>query len=255
MAVLQQRLGFLMRYLLAKISFIFSLCFLSLPALASDDRDPWEGWNRNVHAFNEVMDTYVARPVAIGYRFISPRFVRTGISNFFSNLGEVPTVVNDLLQAKPGDALRSSGRFVINSTVGVFGLIDVASWLDIEEHSEDLGQTLAVWGVGSGPYVVIPFLGPSTLRDSLSIYPNYQLSLIRYAPLTEEETYGVLALDLVHRRESLLNKESLISGDKYVFYRDAYLQSRNYEIKDGEVEDSFDAGFDDFDSTDFDDDF
>ncbi|WP_086480425.1 MlaA family lipoprotein [Oceanospirillum sanctuarii] len=244
-----------MRVFLTKILLSFGLVFLSVSSHASQDRDPWEGWNRNVHEFNEVMDTYIARPVAKGYRFITPRFVRTGVSNFFSNLGEVPTAVNDLLQAKPGDALKSSGRFVINSTVGIFGLFDVATWVGIEEHKEDLGQTLAVWGVGSGPYVVIPFLGPSTLRDSLSIYPNYQLNPLEYAPLTEEETYGVLAVDLVHRRESLLDKESLISGDKYVFFRDAYLQNREYEIKDGVVEDSFDAGFDDFEDMDFDEDF
>lgn len=244
-----------MRALLTKIMISFGFVFFSVSVQASQDRDPWEGWNRNVHEFNEVMDTYVARPVAKGYRFITPRFVRTGVSNFFSNLGEVPTTVNDLLQAKPGDALKSSGRFVINSTIGIFGLFDVASWIGIEEHKEDLGQTLAVWGVGSGPYVVIPFLGPSTLRDSLSIYPNYQLHPIEHAPLSEEETYGVLALDLVHRRESLLDKENLVSGDKYVFYRDAYLQNREYEIKDGEVEDRFDAGFDDFDDMDLDEDF
>lgn len=244
-----------MRAFLTKIMISFSFVLLPFTGHASQDRDPWEGWNRNVHEFNEVMDTYIARPVAKGYRFITPRFVRTGVSNFFSNLGEVPTAVNDLLQAKPGDALKSSGRFVINSTVGIFGLFDVATWIGIEEHKEDLGQTLAVWGVGSGPYVVIPFLGPSTLRDSLSIYPNYQLNPLEHAPLTEEETYGVLALDLVHRRESLLDKESLVSGDKYVFYRDAYLQNREYEIKDGVVEDSFDAGFDDFEDMDLDEDF
>lgn len=243
-----------MRSLLNKLIFLLLASF-SAGVQASAERDPWEGVNRNVHEFNEVMDTYVARPVAKGYRFILPQFVRTGVGNFFSNLGEVPTTVNDLLQAKPGDALKSSGRFVINSTLGIAGLFDVASWMGIEEHSEDLGQTLAVWGVGSGPYVVLPFLGPSTLRDSLSIYPNYQLNPIEHAPLTDEETYGVIALDLVHRRHNLLDKESLVSGDKYIFYREAYLQNRNYEIKDGAVEDRFDAGFDDFDDMDLEDDF
>lgn len=229
---------------LKKLAFIF-LLFISSAVGAFETKDPWEGWNRNVHEFNEVLDAYIARPVAQGYRFILPQFVRTGIGNFFSNLVEVPTAVNDLLQAKPGDALKASGRFVLNSTVGVLGLFDVATFVGIEEHKEDLGQTLAVWGVGSGPYIVLPVLGPSTLRDSLSIYPNYQLNPLGYAPLTETETYGVMAVDLVHRRHNLLNKEGLVSGDKYVFYRDAYLQSRDYDIKDGVVEDSFDAGFDD----------
>jgi len=235
---------------------ILFLLVTSFTASASQEKDPWESWNRNVHEFNEVMDAYIARPVAKGYQAILPRFVRTGIGNFFSNLGEVPTAINDLLQAKPVDATKSSGRFLINSTVGILGLFDVASLMGIEEHSEDLGQTLAVWGIGSGPYVVLPVFGPSTLRDSLSIYPNYQLKPINYAPLTTEESYGVLALDLVHRRHNLLSQEALIQGDKYIFYRDVYLQNRNYEIKDGEVEDSFDAGFDDgFDDLDFGDDF
>jgi len=236
---------------------VLLLPFLPLKVVASDDnKDPWEGLNRNIHGFNDVMDTYLARPVAKAYRAVLPRFVRTGVGNFFSNLGEVPTTINDLLQAKPGDALTSSGRFVINSTVGVLGLFDVASWAGIKEHREDLGQTLAVWGVGSGPYLVIPFLGPSTLRDSLSIYPNYQFSLVNYAPITTEESYGILALDLIHRRHNLLSQEALIQGDKYIFYRDVYLQNRQYEINDGVVEDSFDAGFgDDFDDLDFDDDF
>ena len=224
-----------------------------LKVVASDEnQDPWEGLNRNVHGFNEVMDRYIARPMAKAYRVVLPRFVRTGVGNFFSNLGEVPTTINDLLQAKPRDALTSSGRFVINSTVGVLGLFDVASGIGIKEHREDFGQTLAVWGFGSGPYVVIPLLGPSTLRDALSLYPNYQLTLINYASITTEESYGVLALDLLHRRHKLLGQEALIQGDKYIFYRDAYLQNRHYEINDGVVEDSFDTEFDgEFDDLDF----
>lgn len=223
---------------------------MTAPLSANEDIDPLEGWNRGVHNFNEVLDTWVARPVAKGYRFILPQFVRNGVGNFFSNLGEVPTAVNDLLQAKPGQAAKAGGRFLINTTVGIGGLFDVASWAGIDEHSEDLGQTLAVWGVGSGPYIVIPFLGPSTLRDGLSIYPNYMLHPIEYADLTDEERYGLIALDLVHRRHNLLDKEALVSGDKYIFYRDAYLQNRNYEINDGVVEDSFDD-FGDFDDLDF----
>lgn len=235
------------------VALLIVMGMMPLAGFASQDQDPWEGWNRNVHEFNDVMDTYVARPLAKGYRFMLPQFVRRGVGNFFSNLGEVPSAVNGLLQAKPGEALKSSGRFVINSTVGVLGLFDVASRFGIKAHKEDLGQTLAVWGVGSGPYVVIPFLGPSTLRDALSIYPNYQLNPIAHASLSDEETYGVLALELVHLRHNLLAQEGLIRGDKYVFYRDAYLQNRDYEIRDGVVNDSFDAGFDEsFDDIDFD---
>ncbi|WP_368737543.1 VacJ family lipoprotein [Oceanospirillum sediminis] len=219
---------------------------------APSDPDPWEGWNRNVHGFNETLDTYIARPVAQGYRLVTPGIVRQGVGNFFSNLGEIPTAVNDLLQAKPGDAATATGRFLINSTLGVLGLIDVASMAGIEEHREDFGQTLAVWGVGSGPYLVLPVLGPSTLRDTFSLYPDYLLDPVQALPVSDEEKMGLNVLKLVHRRHQLLDSESIVQGDKYIFIRDAYLQSRHYEINDGQVEDSFDSDLDDID---LDDDF
>lgn len=232
-----------MRKLLVSLVMVFTL---SQAAMASEvkDNDPLEGWNRSVHQFNEVMDDYIARPAAKTYRAILPKFVRNGIGNFFSNLGEVPTAVNDILQAKPAAALEASGRFVINSTLGVLGLFDVATLLGLHEHNEDLGQTLAVWGVGSGPYLVLPFLGPSTLRDAASIYPNYYVSPVRYAALSDTETYGVLLLEQLHKRHDLLDKEGIVQGDRYRFFKDAYLQSREYDIKDGEIEDSFDSGLD-----------
>lgn len=223
---------------------LFSICQQVVWAVEPDS-DPLEGWNRSVHQFNEVMDDYIARPVAKTYRALLPKFVRNGIGNFFSNLGEIPTAANDILQAKPGAAVEASGRFLINSTLGVFGLFDVASLLGIDEHREDFGQTLAVWGVGSGPYLVLPFLGPSTLRDAASLYPNYYLSPVRYADLSEAETYGILLLEQLHKRHDLLDAESIVQGDRYQFFKDAYLQSREYDIKDGKVEDSFDAGLDD----------
>lgn len=227
------------------ISALMLLCLAQASWAAENNNDPLEGWNRSVHQFNEVMDDYIARPAAKTYRAVLPKFVRNGIGNFFSNLGEIPTAANDILQAKPGAALEASGRFLINSTLGVFGLFDVATLFGIDEHSEDFGQTLAVWGVGSGPYLVLPFLGPSTLRDTASIYPNYYLSPVRYADLSEAETYGVLLLEQLHRRHDLLDAESIVQGDRYRFFKDAYLQSREYEIKDGQVEDKFDAGLDD----------
>ena len=216
-------------------------------AWAVEDVDPWENWNRKVFYFNEAVDSYVAKPVAKGYKAVVPTFIRRGVGNFFSNLGEVPTAANDLLQAKPGAAATSAGRFLINSTVGLLGLIDVASMLDIEEHSEDFGQTLAVWGVESGPYLVLPILGPSNIRDGLSLYPDYLLDPLNHADLKEDERYGITALKLIHIRHQLLDSEGIIQGDKYSFIRDVYLQSRTYQINDGQVEDKFDAGFDDLD--------
>lgn len=217
------------------------------PAWAESEVDPWEGWNRKVFAFNETLDAYVAKPVAKGYKAVVPKFIRRGVGNFFSNLGEVPTAANDLLQAKPGDAATATGRFLINSTIGVFGLIDVASMLDIEEHREDFGQTLAVWGVESGPYLVLPVFGPSNVRDGVSLYPDYLMDPLTYADLSTEESYGVSALKLVHIRHKLLDSEEIVQGDKYSFIRDIYLQNRIYQINDGVVEDDFDADFDDLD--------
>lgn len=236
-----------MRHLYALVLAVsVSGALFSEVSYANPADDPWYELNQKIHRFNETMDRIAARPVARAYRYGVPRFVRSGIGNFFNNLGEVPTAVNSLLQAKPARALNASGRLIINTSFGLLGIMDVASQLGLDEHDEDFGQTLAVWGVGSGPYVVLPVLGPSTLRDALSIYPNYRMSPIKYFPMEEHDSYGVLALDLIHRRHNLLSQEGLINGDKYIFYRDAYLQNRDYEIRDGLVEDAFDAGFDDF---------
>lgn len=232
-----------------KIISVLSLILLlgAAPTWAESEVDPWEGWNRKVFAFNETLDVYVAKPVAKGYKAVVPKFIRRGVGNFFSNLGEVPTAANDLLQAKPGAAATATGRFLINSTIGVFGLIDVASMLDIEEHSEDFGQTLAVWGIDSGPYLVLPVFGPSNIRDGISLYPDYLMDPLTYADLSTDEFYGVSALKLIHTRHKLLDSEAIIQGDKYSFIRDAYMQNRVYQINDGVVEDGFDADFDDLD--------
>lgn len=219
---------------------------------SAQEIDPWEGWNRGVYHFNETLDSWVARPVAKGYRAVTPKIIRRGVDNFFSNLGEVPTALNDLLQAKPGDAATATSRFLINSTLGVFGLVDVASMAGIEEHSEDFGQTLAVWGIGSGPYLVLPVLGPSTVRDTFSLYPDYLTDPANHLPISDDEKLALTGLNLVHARYKLLGSESIVQGDKYTFIRDAYLQNRHYEINDGHVEDSFDSDFDDID---LDDDF
>ncbi len=216
-------------------------------AWAQQEVDPWENWNRKVFYFNETLDSYVAKPVAKGYKAVVPKFVRRGVGNVFSNLGEIPTAANDLLQAKPGAAATAAGRFLINSTVGLLGLIDVASMMDIEEHREDFGQTLAVWGIESGPYLVLPVLGPSNVRDGISLYPDYLLDPLNHVGLKKEEFYGVTVLKLVHARHKLLSSEEIVQGDKYSFIRDAYLQNRTYQIHDGQVEDSFDADFDDLD--------
>lgn len=211
----------------------------------ADPRDPLEGWNRKIFAFNDVADRYVLKPVAKGYQYVTPNTVEQSIGNFFNNIGEVQSMGNDLLQGKPSNAMVDIARFVINSTVGVLGLFDVAGHIGLPREPEDFGQTLAVWGVGSGPYLVLPLLGPSTLRDGTGLAVD-SFASVEGAIDPERARYYMKALDIIDTRASLLNSEELISGDRYGFLRDAYLQRRQFLINDGELEDNF--GGEDFES-------
>lgn len=222
---------------------------VSAGASADSSQDPWEGFNRAMFSFNDTVDAYFLKPVAKGYRAVTPDPLEQGVSNVFSNLGEVSNAVNGLLQLKFAQAGNDSGRLIVNSTIGIAGLFDVASHMGMEKsEGEDFGQTLASWGVESGPYVVLPLLGPTTLRDGVATPVEGYLTPIRYVNdvPTRNTLYGV---QLIDTRASLLDAEGLISGDRYTFIRDVYLQNREQLVKDGEVEDSFgadDSEFDDF---------
>lgn len=201
--------------------------------------DPFEDLNRRIFVFNYRLDRAVLKPVAEGYRDLTPRFVQTGVSNFFSNLKEVNNSANSALQWKWGQAGNDGARFLVNSTLGLVGLFDVASEIGLSKNAgEDFGQTLAVWGVGQGPYLMVPVLGPYTLRDSVGGLVDQRVYPVSYVNPWEGE-WGLRALDSVDRRAHLLQNESLLTGDNYVLLRDFYLQSRNYQISDGEVEDDF----------------
>lgn len=218
-------------------------------AVADDEQDPWQGYNRAMYSFNHAVDKYTLKPLAKGYVYVTPPVVRKGVSNVFSNIGEVPSAINGILQAKPGKAARNTGRFLINSTIGLLGIFDVASHMGLAgEDKEDFGQTLATWGVGQGPYLVLPFLGPSTLRDTFALPAAWYTDPRVYIDDTSWEV-GLLALGLVDTRASLLDLEQHLTGDHYVFIRDAYLQRRNFLIQDGMVTDEFgmDDDLDDFD--------
>ncbi len=204
----------------------------------ANEKDPWEGFNRGVFKFNDTLDRYVLRPVAKGYDRVLPDPVQDGIGNFFSNLGDLVTVFNGLLQGKFGQAGLDSTRFLINTTVGFFGFIDIGSRIGLDKHDEDFGQTLGFWGVSSGPYLVLPFFGPSTLRDAGGIIPDFYLS--SYYDIGDQEVrYGLLALEVVDMRAGLLSVDALITGDRYTFIRDAYLQRRAFLVSDGQVSDAF----------------
>ncbi len=199
--------------------------------------DPFEGMNRATFAFNDAVDRNLLEPVAKGYVAVTPQFVRSGISNAFGNVGDVKTGVNNLLQGKPADALSDVGRLLVNSTIGILGLFDVATPMGLQKHEEDFGQTLGKWGVGSGPYLVIPILGPATIRDAGGLIVDSQLSYtkaIRH-PLTR---YEVTGLDIVNIRAELLSTTKTLdeaSLDKYQFLRDAFLQRRLNQVYDGNV--------------------
>ena len=227
-------------------AFVFIYIFIFSSFLLSDEvKDPFENLNRKTFEFNENLDENFARPVAEAYSKFPPK-IKIGISNFFNNLEEVDTFVNQLLQGKPKQSINDLTRFVINTTVGLGGFIDVASKIGLERHEEDFGQTLAVWGVGQGPYVMLPVLGPSTLRDTLSRPVSSFLSVTFH--MTETDVNIALkGIDAIETREKLLGVESLLSGDKYSFVKDAYIQSMLYEIKDGiDVQDDFIDDMDDF---------
>lgn len=220
----------------------FILTLLSLIAFSQeserDNIDPFEDINRIVFNISDDLDQAVLRPAAEFYSEYTPLFLKNGITNVFSNLSEVDTIVNQLLQGKVWYAAQDTGRFVINSTVGIAGFFDIASSAGLEKHDEDFGQTLGYWGVPSGFYLFVPFLGPTTLRDILSKPTSWFLSG-NFSVSDEEASIFLNVLDVIETRERLLIAENLIVGDKYDFIRDAYLQSREYLAADGEIEDDF----------------
>ena len=200
---------------------------------ALEGRDPFEGANRAVLNFNFKADRVVLKPVAKTYARL-PQPVRNGVGNFFSNLWEPSTILNDLLQGKWGHAGRDTGRFVINTILGLGGLMDVATHLDLPKRNEDFGQTLAVWGVPAGPYLVVPLLGPSNLRDSIGALPEYA-GTDPVNTLHSPERWYASGLRLVDGRARQLGAEEVLElqPDKYLFLREAYRQRRNYLIYDG----------------------
>ena len=201
------------------------------------DRDPWQGFNRTIYGFNDGLDRAILKPAAQGYKAIAPDFVETGVRNFFENLDDVSVAVNNLLQGKVSSSLSDVGRVLINTTIGVLGLFDVASSMGLTKHDEDFGQTLGVWGMDSGPYIVWPLFGPSTLRDSPSlVVDRILLDPLTYVELKTLERVGIIAIDAVSVRAELLSLEETvdeISTDRYTFIREAYLDRREFLVNDG----------------------
>jgi phospholipid-binding lipoprotein MlaA len=224
----------------------------SIPAEQRAASDPWEPLNRTIFGVNTAIDNVTLKPIAKGYQAIIPSPVRTGVSNFYSNLATPGSVVNNFLQGKPKRGLSELTRFVFNSTMGLGGILDVATAAGLETYSEDFGQTAAVWGVPSGPYVMLPLIGPSTLRDAL-LFPIDAITPLYYYDNTSVRD-KLQVLRIINLRSRLLVTEKFLedSKDRYITLRESYLQNREYVIYDGNPpeDDAFfdelmeDGGFD-----------
>lgn len=218
---------------------IIAMAGLSLaPGAAAQTADPWQKTNERIFRFNDYFDQLLVKPVARTYTLFVPRVARQGIGNFFSNIDDINVFVNDLMQLKLDDALSDSGRFLINSTIGVAGIFDLATGFGLMKNEEDFGQTLGRWGVGSGPYVMLPVFGASNLRDSLGLVLDTLFNPIQYHE-DESLKFTMFLLRETDSRSGLLALDDLISGDRYLFIREAYVQRRNFLVNDGRVEDEF----------------
>jgi phospholipid-binding lipoprotein MlaA len=223
----------------------------------TDPSDPFESYNRSMNSFNSNVDRYVLKPVAQGYNAVTPTFVQKGVGNFFSNLDDVVVIFNDLFQFKFKQLASDTGRVVINTTIGLFGLIDWASEMGLEKHNEDFGQTLGHWGVASGPYLILPFFGPSTVRDAGGMLTdsayfdpiNNEVDEPWVFPNRNRNTSTALTVvKVIDLRAGLLKAESVLNEaalDPYIYLREAFLQRRNNLVHDGNPPVNKDSDIDD----------
>ncbi|WP_150048650.1 MULTISPECIES: MlaA family lipoprotein [Methylomonas] len=232
---------------------IGSLIVLSLSTILNgcattavhDSKDPYENWNRSVQSFNDHLDDYVMKPVAHGYQWITPSFVDRGVTNFFSNIDDIGVFANQAMQGKFAESGLDAARFLINTTAGVGGLVDIAGMLDLGKHNEDFDQTLGVWGVPTGPYLVLPFFGPSSPRGIFGLVGDAAMNPFTYAGfylnpnwIGSAVSIGAGGLKAVDTRADLLSIEKIASEaaiDRYDFFKNAYLTQRNYLVNDGNV--------------------
>ncbi|MCB1731648.1 MAG: VacJ family lipoprotein, partial [Halieaceae bacterium] len=226
----------LTRYLL-----LFTLLLAGTPGVAEDapvNKDPWEPFNRKMYVFNDTLDRWVLKPTAKGYKFIMPDFAEQGVTNFITNVYDFNSFFNSILQGEFAGSMNAGGRFLINSTVGLLGLVDVATEMGIEPFRSDFGQTLAVWGVGSGPFVMMPVIGPRTVRSTVGYFADTYSSipaLLNDNPIA----WTFWTVEIIDYRARLLDAEDLMTGDRYIFLRDAYLQRREFFVTRGKVDDDF----------------
>jgi len=243
--------------ILHHLKLIFVLLALTITGCAStghNPQDPYEDFNRKIYSFNKVMDKTIARPLTVGYKAITPDFFESGVSNVFNNLGDIPNFLNNLLQGKPGDSISDLARFVVNSTLGIAGLWDPASSMGLEKHDEDFGQTLASWGVGDGPYLMLPLIGPSTIRDTFALPVDSGTDLINQIDYVRTRNQ-VKVIELLDKRSSIFSLEEQLESatDEYAFVRDIWLQNRKFKVFDGELpmDDDFECELEDEEDCEF----
>lgn len=218
--------------------FILAACAAALLggcATSGNPKDPIEGFNRAMYGVHDGIDTVLMKPVATGYAAVMPDPVQTGVTNFFANISDIMSSVNSLLQGKPKDAATDLGRVLVNSTVGVLGVFDVATGMGLEKHDEDFGQTMGVWGVGEGAFVFLPIMGPRTLRDAAGVYMDIWFDPVNYIDHVPTRN-TIWAVRVVNLRANLLPADKVIEEaalDKYSYIRDAYLQNRRNQVYDG----------------------
>jgi len=215
---------------------------------APDPEDPWQGWNRGAQSFNDGLDQYVMKPVAKGYDTVMPTVAHHAVSNFFSNIDDISVFTNDALQGKFSQSGQDTARFLVNTSAGVGGLVDVGTMIELPKHFEDFDQTLALWGVNTGPYLVLPFFGPSSARGFAGLLGDMALNPISYtgiyfgsgSGLSYAVSGGLGVLKAVDTRANNLGLEKVISEgavDRYQFFKSAYISRRNYLIHDGNLPD------------------
>ena len=232
-------------------SLIFSITLAGCATTAktvADQNDPWSGWNRGTQTFNDNLDKAVLKPMAKGYQWITPEVVDEGVSNFFSNINDIGVTINDFLQFKFTQGGMDASRFLINTTAGVAGIFDVAKMINLPKHKEDFGQTLGFWGVPSGSYLVLPFFGPSSPRDTFGLVGDALLNPLTYVSVfggaaVSAATAGGRVLDVTDTRANLMSTEKVVeegSVDRYDFIKNSYQQNREYVVYDGNPPDDND---------------
>ncbi|NWN90453.1 VacJ family lipoprotein [Marinobacter adhaerens] len=227
---------------------LLAVVMFSVPAMAQstaepvpegapevNPQDPYENWNRKVYSFNESVDRWALKPVAKTYRTVMPDFADRGVTNFFNNLSEIRNFINSILQLKGESAVVAAGRFTYNTVFGLGGLIDVATAFDLPERPEDFGQTLGYWGAGSGPYLMLPLLGPSSPRRLSGMGVDGFAFPSLWQEADRSYRYAGRALQVVDKRADLIPAEGFVSGDTYIFVRNAFMQRREFLINDGKV--------------------